>query len=272
VSKTRFGYLSVVIFAGVLTLIGCASTNTATSPKGGSSSGELATGSDQTSGQKRAAIRLQLAVGYYQRNEMNIALDEIKQSLQADPDFSDAYSMRGLIYMQMGETHLADENFQHALRLAPHNADFNNNYGWYLCQNGRAAESISYFEAALKVRNYESPSKALSNAGLCSEKLNDAAAAEKYFLAAFQIDPGNPNVNVNLAKTYYKRKDYEHAQFYIGRVIKANVHDADVLWLGVKIARKSGDRLTERAIASELERFQPNSVEFANYQREAFDE
>jgi type IV pilus assembly protein PilF len=266
VSKTGFGYVGAAIFAGTLLLCGCASN------QGTTRGGELATSSDQTSAQKRAAINLQLAVGYYQRNEMDVALDKIKQALAADSDYSEAYGMRGLIYMQMGENRLADENFQHALRLAPNNGDFSSNYGWFLCQNGRPAESIAYFEAALKVHNYATPSKALDDAGLCSLKLKDSAAAEKYFLQAFQVDPGNPNVNVNLAKTYYQRQDYDHAKFYISRVIKAEIHDADVLWLGIKIAHKSGDRLTERTIASELERFQPNSIEFSAYQREAFDE
>jgi type IV pilus assembly protein PilF len=267
VSKTVFGYVWAAIIASALMSTGCATTGRNTS-----SDGELATSSDQTSVQKRAAINLQLAVGYYQRNEMSVALDKIKQALAADPDYSEAYSMRGLIYMDMGETRLADENFQHALKLAPNNADFGNNYGWFLCQNGRAAESIAYFEAAAKVRSYESPGKALDNAGMCSLKLNDSVAAEKYFMRAFQLDPGNIKVNTNLAKICYQRQDYEHAKFYIGRVIKSESHEADVLWLGIKIAHKTGDRITESTIGSQLQRFQPNSVEFAAYQREAFDE
>ena len=256
------------MFASMLLLGGCATT-------GASSDGdskELTTRSDQTSAQKRSVIRLQLAAGYYQRGEYEVALDEVKQSLQADPDFADAYNMRGLIYMQMSETHLAEENFQHALRLAPHNGEVDNNYGWFLCQNDRAAEALPLFEAAAAERKYPFPAKALDNAGKCSLKLNHEAEAEKYFLRAFQFDPGNVGVNFNLAKMYYNRKDYDHAQFYIGRVIKADVHDADVLWLGIKAAHKNGDRVTENVIGSELARFQPSSVQYAAYQREAFDE
>ena len=267
-SKTGFGYcFGASVIACALILTGCAASNKVTT-----GDGELATSSDQTSAQKRAAINLQLAVGYYQRDELSVALDKIKQALLADPDYSEAYGMRGLIYMKMDEARLADENFQKALRLKPNNAEVSNNYGWFLCQNGRAGESIAYFEAALKVRNYPAPAKALDNAGMCSLKLNDSAAAEKYFLRAFQIDPGNVAVNTNLAKMYYQRRDYDHAKFYMGRVIKADVHDADVLWLGIRIAHKTGDRLTEATIGSELQRFQPNSVEYAAYQREAFDE
>lgn len=266
--KTGFGYVGTCIFASMMLLAGCATT----SAPSGQSSTELATSSDQTSAQKRAMINLQLAVGYYQRNEMDVALDKIKQALIADPDFADAYNMRGLIYMQMSETHLAEENFQHALRLTPHNGELDNNYGWFLCQNGRAAESIPYFEAAAGERKYPFPAKAMDNAGKCSLKLDHHIEAEKYFQRAFQFDPSNNDVSYSLAKMYYQRQDFQRAQFYIDRVIKADVHDADVLWLGIKTAHKMGDRITEGVIASELARFQPNSSQYASYQREAFDE
>jgi type IV pilus assembly protein PilF len=268
VIKTRFGCAGTFLLASALLLGGCVTTGTSS----GDSNAELQTSSDQTSTQKRAVIRLQLAVGYYQRGELDVALDEVKQSLQANPDFADAYNMRGLIYMQMGENHLAEDNFQHALRLAPHNGEADNNYGWFLCQNSRISESFAYFEAAVAERKYPFPAKAMDNAGKCSLKSEQHAEAEKYFLRAFKFDPGNIDVNFNLAKMYYERKDYEHAQFYIGRVIKSDVHDAEVLWMGIKVAHKMGDRVTESVIGSELGRFQPNSVQFASYQREAFDE
>ncbi|MBV8666933.1 MAG: type IV pilus biogenesis/stability protein PilW [Burkholderiaceae bacterium] len=247
-----------------LLIAGCASS--------GHSGNELPTSSDQTSAQKRAAINTELAVGYYQRGEKEVALDKVKLALAADSEFADAYSVRGLIYMDMGENRLAEENFQRAIRLAPDNADFSNNYGWFLCQNGRAKESISYFEAALKSRKYESPGKAMDNAGICSLKMNDAAAAERYFLRAFQFDPGNPQININLAKLYYGKRDYERANFYVGRVIQAGSSDASVLWLGIKVAHKVGDRLAEAKLGTQLHTSQPNSIEYATYQRGAFDE
>jgi len=269
VIKTRFGCAGALLIASTLLLGGCASTGTSSS---GDSTKELATSSDQTSAQKRASIHLQLAVGYFQRGELDVALDKVKLALQADPDSADAYNVRGLIYMQMGEDRLAEESFQRALRLAPHNGEVDNNYGWFLCQGKRVTESFPYFEAAASERKYPFPAKALGNAGKCSLKIGHETEAEKYFLTAFKYDPSNNDVNYNLAKLYFERKDYEHAQFYVGRVIKSDVHDADVLWLGIKVAHKMGDRVTESVIGSELGRYQPNSVQFASYQREAFDE
>ncbi len=240
---------------------------------------ELPTSSDQTSSQKRAAIRLQLAIGYFQQRQMDAALDDVKQALQADPEYADAYGVRALIYMEMGETKLAEDNFNHALKLAPNNPDFQSNYGWFLCQNGRESKSIALFDAALTNRTYASPVKALNNAGMCSLKLKNAVAAERYFASAFQLDPSNPISNFNLAKLFYQRADFERAQFYISRLTKTENNTvnnsnltADVLWLAVKTAHKTGDILIETSLGTQLRRHHAASPEYAAYQRGAFDE
>lgn len=256
--------MAALLFASAM-LAGCAS-----GPVG--KQDDLPTSSDQTDNQKRARIRLQLAVGYYEQRQLPVALDEIKQALYADPEFAEAYSMRGLIYMDMGENRLAEENFVHAIRLQPNNPDFNNNYGWFLCQTGKESQSISYFEAALKSRAYQSPAKALNNAGTCSLKMKDRAAAERYFFRAFKYDPGNPVTNQNLARIYYDQRDFERARFYAGRVIKAEAATAEILWLAIRIERKLGDRAMEASLVSQLRRQYPASEEYASYQRGAFDE
>lgn len=258
--------LLAAALAAAVFVTGCASSPGAAAP------GEAPVLSDQTDGQRRARIRLQLAVGYYEQRQMGVALDEIRQALAADPAFAEAYVMRALIYMDMGEGKLAEENFVQAIKLSPNNPDFNNNYGWFLCQNGKEKESIAYFDAALKNRTYQSPGKALNNAGICSMKLKNKAAAERYFSQAFQYDPGNPTTNSNLARIYYEQGDYERARFYIGRVMKSDVMTADVLWLAIKIERKLGDRTAESSLATQLRRRHGGSAEFAAYQRGAFDE
>jgi len=256
----------MLILAAAFLVAGCASNSRVDADR------ELQTSSDQTDIQKRARIRLQLAVGYYQQQQLSVALDEIKQSLQADPNFAEAYSVRGLIYMDMGEMRLADDNFQHALRLAPQNPDFNNNYGWFLCQNGRPEQSIGYFESALKSRTYQSPAKALSNAGTCSLRMKKVAEAERYFNDAFRLDPGSISTSISLAKLNYERGDYEKARFYISRVTRSDDLSAQALWQAIKIERKLGDRAAELSLVTQLNRRFPNSTEFAAYQRGAFDE
>jgi type IV pilus assembly protein PilF len=272
---SRIGVVVVVVAAVVLVACGSTQKNLSQANASTGAQTELRTSSDQTPEQNRASIRLQLAIGYFQQRELNIALDEVKQALQADPLYADAYGVRALIYMDKGEIKLAEDNFVQALKLAPNNPDFQSNYGWFLCQNKREDQSIALFDSALKNRTYGSPVKAMNNAGVCSLKLRNATAAEEYFLSAFKLEPGNSISNFNLAKLYCQRGDVEKAQFYMLRLIntdKSRILELDVLWLGVKIAHKVGDLLMETSLGTQLRRHYANSAEYSAYQRGAFDE
>ncbi|MFS0754423.1 type IV pilus biogenesis/stability protein PilW [Noviherbaspirillum sp. 1P10PC] len=250
----------------LLLLGACAGVGQAPAPQ------DLRTSVDQTDIERRAQIRLQLAVGYYGQGQLATALDEIKQAIQINPALADAYSVRALIYMDMHETQLAEDSFQRAMKLAPGNPDFANNYGWFLCENGRATESLAYFESALKNRSYTSPAKALNNAGVCSLRLKDAAAAERYFNQAFQADPGNPDANLNLARLYYDRGDYQRARFYVSRLLRAEQSNAAALWMAIRVERKLGDRDAESSLSNQLRRRFPDSREYAALTRGAYDE
>lgn len=241
----------------------------------GGSTQELKTASDQTAAEKRAGIRLQLAVGYYQDGKMEVALDEVKQAIAANPEFADAYGVRALIYSAMGELALADDNFQRALRLAPRNPELGNNYGSFLCQNGRGEQGMAYFEAALKNPTYQSPVNALLNAGSCSMKMRKLDAAERYLMDAFRFQPDLPTINASLARVYFERRDYVRAGFFINRLkaaAKLDALSADVLWLAIRIDRKLGEKASEASMVTQLRRHHSGSPEYAAFQRGAFDE
>lgn len=257
-------------------LAGCASKS-----GGGGSGGlagsttELRTASDQTSVEKRANIRLQLAVGYYQSGSYEVALDEIKKALDADPDMSDAYGVRALIYTAMDEMALAEENYQRAMRLAPGNADLANNYGSFLCQTGRYSLAMAQFESALKNPKYASPVKAMANAGGCAVKNKQYDVADRYLTDAARLDPDFPPVQAGLARVAFQRRDYARAGFYMNMLkerTKPEAMSADVLWLAIRIDRKIGEADSAASLATQLRRRHPTSPEFAAFQRGAFDE
>ena len=254
-------------------LAACASKSPGSTQAGATE--ELRTVSDHTSAEKRANIRLQLAIGYYSDGKYEIALDEVKQAIAANPDSSDAYGVRALIYTQMGEVKLADENYLRAIKLAPRNPELANNYGQFLCQQGRAAQAMPLFEAALNNQAYTSPMNALVNAGACSLKVKNYEAAEKYLLDALRYGPDVPTTNAHLARTYFERRDMARAGFFINRlktVAKLDTLPADQLWLAIRIDRKLGDKTSEASLVNQLRRRYPASPELAAYQRGAFDE
>ncbi|QNA91111.1 type IV pilus biogenesis/stability protein PilW [Massilia sp. Dwa41.01b] len=258
-----------LVAASVLALLtACAGTGT-----GG---GELKTASDQTTAEKRAFIRVQLAVGYYQQGKYEIALDEIKQALKADPNYAEAYGMRALIYTAMNELRLAESNYEQALRLAPNNPELANNYGSFLCQSAnRPLDAMRYFEQALNNRSYATPVSAQVNAAQCSFKTRNVDAAERYLLNAVRINPDLPAVNAGLARVYYERRDYQRAGFFIHRLTELSTLDnlpADALWLALRVQRKLGERSMEASLVAQLRRRFPGSPEYLAYERGAFDE
>lgn len=262
---------SAVIVACMLA--GCASSGGSV---GGGSTQELKTASDQTKTEKRALIRMQLAVGYYQDGKYAVALDEIKQAITIQPDYADAYGVRALIYTSMGEVTLADENYQRALKLAPNNPDLANNYGSFLCAaGGKPAQAMALFDSALKNPTYATPLSALVNAGNCSIKTKQYATAERYFTDALRYDPELAQTNAGLARTYYERHDYQRAGFFINRLTMGSKRDAmsaDTLWLAIRVARRVGDRTLEASLIGQLQQRFPASSEYAALQRGAFDE
>ena len=269
--------LLLCVLAGALS--GCASSGPgAATPNAGALRGsttELKTASDETSADKRASIRLQLAIGYYQEGSFDVALDEVKKALAAKSDFSDAYGVRALIYTAMGEMALAEENYQSAMRLAPRNPELSNNYGSFLCQNGRGELAMPYFESALRNPMYQSPVKAMANAGGCALKMKNYDVAERYLLDASRIEPDVPTIHAGLARVYFVRRNYTRAGFFINRLMaqtKPETLSADLLWLAIRIERKLGEDATATSLATQLRRRHPGSAEFAAYQRGAFDE
>jgi type IV pilus assembly protein PilF len=236
---------------------------------------ELKTASDQTSDEKRARIRLQLAIDYYQVGNYDVALDEVKKALGAMHDYPEAYGVRALIYTSMGEMALAEENYQSAMRLSPRNPELSNNYGSFLCQIGRGAQAMPYFESALKDPMYQSPVKAMVNAGGCALKMKNIDLAERYLAEALRIEPDVPTIHAGLARVYFVRRDYTRAGFFINRLMaqtKPETMPADTLWLAIRIQRKLGEEATATSLATQLRRRHPGSPEFAAYQRGAFDE
>ncbi|KFI06740.1 type IV pilus biogenesis/stability protein PilW [Massilia sp. BSC265] len=257
-----------VLVVALAVLAGCASN-------GSGSGGELKTASDVTAAEKRASIRLQLAVGYYQNGQYETALDEVKQAIAADPGNAEAYGLRALIYTAMGQLPLADENYQTALRLKPGNPDLSNNYGSFLCTSlNKPAQAMPYFDTALRNPSYQTPVSALVNAGLCSIRSKNFQAAERYLLEAVRYNPDLQATNAGLARAYYERRDYTRAGFFINRLIETSKLDtlsADALWLALRVQRKLGDRTQEASLAAQLRRRFPGSPEYAAFERGAFE-
>lgn len=266
----------MLTFAGaalVTGLSGCAG-NQANAPVG-STAGHgagLVTDSDETNERRRARIRLELAIGYFEQGQTTVALDEIKQALVADPSFADAYNLRGLVYMRLNDAGLAEDSFRRAIALRPREPNTLHNYGWLLCQQKRFGDAQKQFAAALDVPNYVDRGKTLMTQGVCELQAGNRAEAEQILLKAYEVDAGNPVVGYNLASLLVQRQDWSRAQFYIRRVNNSPSANAESLWLGIKVERQLNNREALAQLASQLQRRFPQSREAIAYERGNFND
>jgi len=259
-----------LLVAGLAGISGCASKVAGVSQTG--IGVEMMTASDEPDARRRARIRLELAVGYFEQGQTTIALDELKQSITADPTFGEAYNLRGLIYMRLNDFRFSEESFKKALSFNPQNSNVVHNLGWLFCQQARYPESMLMFSQALSNPQYGERAKTLMAQGLCQIGAGHAADAELSLLKSYELDPGNPITAYNLAKLLFQRGDFLRSQFYVRRLNNSELANAESLWLGVKVERRMQNRDAMLQLATQLQKRFPQSHEATSYQRSAFDE
>ena len=252
-------------------LAGCATQTAFTGPNGDTK--DLVTASDESDGSKRARVRMELASGYFERGQMTTALDQVKLAIVADPSFSEAFNLRGLIYANLGDERLAEESFRRALQLNPRDADTMQNFGYFLCQKKRYTEATALFDQALAKPQYRDVARTLLTKGVCLAVAGQLLEAEASLQRAYELEPTNPAVAVNLSEVLYKRGDFERARFYVRRVNAVPaVANAQTLWLAARIENGIGNRPGVQEFGDQLRRRFPDSREFASFQRGNFDE
>jgi type IV pilus assembly protein PilF len=209
----------------------------------------------------RAQLHTELASGYYERGQMEIALNELNLAVAADPVYAQAYNIYGLVYAVLGEDAKAEQNFTRALQLAPSDSEIRQNWGWYLCSHNRARESLAEFEAAVRNPLYKTPEIALVNAGRCAQSLGETRTAEQYFRRALAAQPGNALASYGLARIAYQEGHYDEARTWMKGVMLTNNPPAEGLVLGMCVERKLGDRQSELSYVSQLKNRYPDAPE-----------
>lgn len=245
-SLRNAGLLAVLLGAGLLTA--CVSSSSVPG--------------DKVSLQQASQYNVELGVAYLQQGRRDLAMQKLQLALQQNSDNANAYMALGLLYNNTGDAQRADENFRTALRKAPDNPQIQNNYAVFLCQHGKPQQSEQYFLKAAQNPLYPTPEAAYTNAGVCANKIPDAAAAVQYFRRALDINPAFPEALYQMARMSYERKQYLEARAFIERFTSASSQPRpEVLLLGVRTERALGNNQAAINYARQLIKLFPNSPE-----------
>ena len=243
-----------------------------------------------------ALTNLNLGIAYLKEGDYNKALEKIKRSLSADPNYGPTYNVLGLLYQGLGDYNKAEKNFKKAISINNLDSSSLNNYGNFLCTQNRLDEAEKVFLKAAKNPLYESPETALTNAGQCLYQNGQIENSKEYFREALQLNPtitqalikmskGNIqdsknrlNVALNLIendellkfKIYeqlfeinFNEKEYLSARAYLQRYEEIAPHNAKTLLLGIKIENNLGDQDAASSYELLLKNSFPDSDEVA---------
>ncbi|MGD8566497.1 MAG: type IV pilus biogenesis/stability protein PilW [Gammaproteobacteria bacterium] len=216
----------------------------------------------QEKDQRVAETHVKLGVGYLRQNKPEYALEKLKKAIEIKPDYAPAHSAIAMTYEQLLKFDKADQHYREAIDLNPENGGMYNNYGVFLCKQGRFREAEKYFLKAIDTPRYSTPELAYENAGACVKRIPDIDKAEKYLTKALEKNPELPVSLINMADIRYKQKNFLSARGFLQRFEAVSAHTPESLWLGVKIERKMGNRKAVDRYAKLLQSKFPKSEQY----------
>jgi len=128
-----------------------------------------------------------LAEVYYSQQRYDLALRELKRSLEVDPTYDYTHFGLGEILIRMRRYEEAIAEFRKAIKLRPDRIEYYNNLGAHLANLGRDQEAVEVFEQGLKANPGYFP--IYRDLGYAYFNLGDFAQAEKYLKLYLESSP-----------------------------------------------------------------------------------
>ncbi|MDR2244662.1 MAG: type IV pilus biogenesis/stability protein PilW [Burkholderiales bacterium] len=207
----------------------------------------------------RAEARTALALGYYERGQFDVALEELDEAKKLDDRYAMIYNGYGLVYSYLREDALASSNFRRAIELDPNNPEIRHNWGWFLCTSSRARESLAEFDRVARDPLYRTPEIAFTNAGRCAMSINDNATARQYLERALNVRPDYFQAAFSLAELNYGEGKFNEARAMMRIIMQTPTPTADALFLGACVERKLNDKRAEESYILQLQNRYPNA-------------
>ena len=205
------------------------------------------------SDKKAAELNMQMGLNYFQRGDYETALGKLEKALKQDPSLSGEHKTIAISYQRLNEQDKDEYHYKQAVSLAPKYSEAQNNYGVYLCGQGRYEESVPQFLAAIQNPLYRSLGQAHENAGLCARGIPDIERAEQYLRKALQTNPKLGKSLLAMAEISCEQGDYLTSPAYIERYRNAARWTPQALMQAVNTEIKLVIKMPWQVIASYYE-------------------
>ncbi|SEO43078.1 type IV pilus biogenesis/stability protein PilW [Aquisalimonas asiatica] len=212
-------------------------------------------------GREASRINTQLGVNYMQQGNLSQANESLDKALEQDRRNPEAHAAKAVLAERLGEYDDADHHYRRSLRLDDDQSSVRNNYGRFLCSQGRYDDAEEQFQYAIDDSLYQRRHVALANAGLCAMRDGREEEAEEYLRRALQHESRFAPALRHLAELRYDNGDYLSARGYYQRLMEQQSQNAATLWLGVRIENALDNKDEAASYALRLRSDYPDSEE-----------
>ncbi|WP_083494364.1 type IV pilus biogenesis/stability protein PilW [Colwellia sp. MT41] len=213
-----------------------------------------------------AATRVSLGLGYLRMGNMSQAKFNLDKAKRFSPDLVQVHTAFAHYYETVGESKLAIASFEQALAIQADSADTLNNYGVFLCRQGKVDAAEVQFLKAIAVPSYILVSQSYENLASCYLQINDFEKAEMYFHKAIFHSPNRTKSLLQMVRLQYAMANYQEAKRFLQKFERHTQRfTADSLALAYKLYRQLGQRRTASNYANMLVKMYPQSWESKQY-------
>jgi len=220
----------------------------------------------QANRDEMAATRISLGLGYLRMGNMSQAKLNLEKAKGFSPGLVQVHTAFAHYYETVGESELAIESFEQALLIKADSADTLNNYGVFLCRQGKIDAAEVQFLKAIAVPSYLLVSQSYENLASCYLQSDDFEKAEMYLNKAIFHSPNRTTTLLQMVRLQYSMGDYQESKRFLQKFERNTQRfTADSLALAYKIYRKLGKRRTASNYGNMLVKMYPQSWEGKQY-------
>jgi type IV pilus assembly protein PilF len=220
---------------------------------------------------ERARLHTDLALGYLEVKNYPVALEEWAIALRADPTYSAAHDLGGLLYAALKEDTLAQKEFLQAIKLDPKNLEALGHYAAFLCQRQRSLEGIASFIQLANNPMNPNPEGSWVNAGLCARQAGDKKQAAHLFSTTLKLNRNHVQALYQLSDMAYERGDFFEAKQLLNPLTVMSQDNVEILWLMLRNEHKLNNQASMVSLGHVLETKFHNSEQARAWAERRFD-
>jgi type IV pilus assembly protein PilF len=183
---------------------------------------------------------IQLALAYFEKNDMPGARRHVNNAFDIDNRISDGYMVLAMVFQREGDLDLADSNFLRAISLDQNNSRARNNYAAMLFSQERFRESYEQLKRVACDTSYEGRSLVFEGLGRSALRLGRQEDAKAAFQRALQLNESLFMDPLELVLVYFDQENYPLVRQYYRSYLTAIAflqlpHTLRALFSGIKM-------------------------------------